>query len=101
DRDGVRVITAKNVHVTMSALGLARAEIFGDQIVIDRVDVDDADVLVDESQGNKGLRLARAFAPKHPSTTNEPSELVLAIHDIGLVHAWAHGRAGNQIVDAD
>ncbi|HEY2368052.1 MAG TPA: hypothetical protein VGH87_16755, partial [Polyangiaceae bacterium] len=99
DPDGVRVLSASNIDATFSAVGLARAFIFGDDIVIDRIDVDDADVLVDDSGGD--LRIARAFAPKHPSATNEPSKLVLSIHDIALVHAWVHGRAKDRIVDAD
>ncbi len=100
DPDGVTVIAADHIDATVSVLSVARALIVGDEIVIDDIHVVTADVLLDQ-KGDE-LRLARAFAPRQPSTSpSSGAPMRLFIRHASLDHAWAHGIISGQVIDAD
>jgi len=106
DAEGHTVIVARWVSARIALLPLLRSLVDGPLVVrLDRVRIDGVDVtLRDDANGVSSL--ATAFLPRDDSQPGEPvgppgKEVVLAIDDVAIRHAWAHGTLGAQPVDLE
>jgi translocation and assembly module TamB len=98
DPSGRRVIAARNVKVAVPLARLAQELVFGEGIRLsfDRVTVEDADVDLDRDAATGRLRIVEAFTPRPkppaPPSTAVPKTVRVALGDIRIVHAHAHGE---------
>ncbi|HEY1956374.1 MAG TPA: translocation/assembly module TamB domain-containing protein [Polyangiaceae bacterium] len=98
DPDGVRVLRASGIELDASVAEIARAALFGGPTTVHRARVHDANVSLDDDA--RGLRIARAFAPRKPSSGGQ-STLELDVLHVAIDHAWVHGAPAGQTIDAD
>ena len=102
DPDGVRVIDVQHVSASASVIDVIYDLLTRRTITIDDVRIGSADVSLDETPA--GLRIARAFGPRGPSSTAPggwPSPVKLEIRRVALAHAWTHGVQASQVIDVD
>lgn len=108
DPSGKAVLQASDITARVSAVGVAKSLLFGDEthIVLPFIRVENVDALVQAENGE--MTIAKAFEPKPPATPQpkKPSEpetpFYLTIERFELGHAWAHGEiAPPTAIDTD
>lgn len=109
DEDDRELLVVAVSRIAFDGPAAARSFLFGEgdivvqvsEVVIDHVAAD----LTYHPEG--GLRLARAFSPRDPSTEPEPPPdpaargVRVEAPSIALVHAWIHGRAAEAAPPVD
>ena len=108
DPEGVQVLYVDGARVRLRAIEAARSFLFGKgdiAVSVDEASIDMVDASIQgDAAGN--LRLANAFAARHPSppTPADPNARGVRVEapSVRLTHAWVHGQApGAPPADAD